>query len=191
MKTWSYAASIVVFAAGSVIVFGQKTKADEQRIDVTFTGGFDLDRRDRGRPVALIAAALGVPDQVFRGAFSHVRPAPAGTEPDQNQVRQNKDALLNALGKYGITNDRLDQVSNYYRYNGSRGEWWPYKLASGYAIVSHGLITKFVITNPGAGYSSAPRVSVPGFPNVTPNVTMSYGRDLRTNGSVASITPPK
>ena len=34
------------------------------------------------RPVVLIAAALGVSSDVFREAFSHVRPAPAGTRPD-------------------------------------------------------------------------------------------------------------
>jgi hypothetical protein len=45
------------------------------KVPVVFSGGHDTVVVDRGRPVVLIAAALGVPDEVFREAFSHVRPA--------------------------------------------------------------------------------------------------------------------
>src|SRR5947209_5523361 len=61
--------------------------AGETRIPVTFAGGHETDPRDRGRPVVLIAAALGVPADVFRAAFRNVTPAPAGREPDPEQVR--------------------------------------------------------------------------------------------------------
>src|SRR5689334_10813701 len=48
---------------------------------VTLTGGHDTDPRDKGRPVVLVAAGLGVTPEVFRDAFSRVTPAPAGREP--------------------------------------------------------------------------------------------------------------
>ena len=56
--------------------------ADGQ-VPLAFAGGHDTDRRDGGRPVALVAAALGVPDQVFRDAFTHVTPAGPGREPSR------------------------------------------------------------------------------------------------------------
>ena len=120
------------------------------RVPVVFSGGHETDPRDRGRPVVLIAAALGVPSDVFREAFRHVRPAPAGTAPDPRQVRENKAALLDALGPYGITNKRLDTVSDYYRYVRRRGKLWPTKPASAYALVREGKIVSFVVTNGGA-----------------------------------------
>jgi hypothetical protein len=98
------------------------TDSPTSEVTVTISGGYDTDPRDKGRPVILIASALGVPEDVFREAFSHVSPAGAGQEPDPAQVNLNKKALLDALGPYGITNDFLDKVSNYYRYNGSAGE---------------------------------------------------------------------
>jgi hypothetical protein len=157
------------------------------RVPVKFSGGHETDRRDRGRPVVLIAAALGVSSDVFREAFSHVRPAPAGSRPSPDQVRKNKDALLNALGPHGVTNDRLDEVSNYYRYVRSRGEMWPTKLAAAHAEVDRGKIVRFVVTKGGSGYSSPPSVSVPGF-DVTTKVELSFGKKLENNGAVAAIT---
>src|SRR5205823_915861 len=114
--------------------------AGETRVAVRFTGGHETDPQDHGRPVALIAAALGVPAEVFRAAFRNVRPAPAGQEPEPGQVRQNKEALLRALGPYGVTNERLDTVSNYYRYNRSRGEMWPTAPATADATVRNGVV---------------------------------------------------
>jgi hypothetical protein len=159
-----------------------------KRVPVTFSGGHETDPRDRGRPVVLIAAALGVPAQVFRDAFSHVRPAPAGTRPSGQQVRQNKDALLKALGPYGVTNDRLDEVSDYYRYVRSRGELWPTKPAVAYAEIERGKIVRFVVTKGGAGYSSPPTVSVPGFEKAAVKVELAFGKKLESNGSIAAIT---
>src|SRR5437016_5075268 len=84
---------------------------DVTRVPVVFNGGHDTDPRDHGRPVVLIAAALGVKPEVFREAFSHVHPAgPGSGGPTDAEARKNKAALMSALGKYGITNDRLDTV---------------------------------------------------------------------------------
>ena len=161
--------------------------ASTTRVPVVFSGGHETDPRDRGRPVVLIAAALGVPADVFREAFSHVRPAPAGTAPDPRQVRDNKAALLDALGPYGITNERLDTVSDYYRYVRRRGKLWPTKPASAYALVRDGKITSFVVTNGGSGYTSSPTVTVPNFEGATAKVELSFSKQFAKNGSVASI----
>src|SRR6476620_10797851 len=100
-------------------------EAPTTRVPIVFSGGHETDPRDRGRPVILIASALGVPPEVFREAFSHVHPAPPGRGPTPEEARRNKDALLGALSKYGVTNERLDEVSNYYRYRRDHGELWP------------------------------------------------------------------
>ncbi len=173
---------MIFVAATPLLGLGSQTKTPT----VTITGGYETDPRDRGRPVVLIAAGLGVPSDVFREAFSHVRPAPAGEAPDPEQVRRNKGELMSALAKYGVSNESLDRVSNYYRYNRSRGEWWPYRAAKVEAIFSHGTVTGFKIVDPGAGYSSPPTITVAGS-NVTTVVTLAFGRDLAKNGSIASI----
>jgi hypothetical protein len=157
------------------------------RVPVVFSGGHETDPRDRGRPVVLIAAALGVPSNVFREAFSHVRPAPAGTRPDPEQVRRNKEALMDALEKYGVTNDRLDEVSNYYRYVRRRGELWKTRPAAAYALVKDGKVTSVMITNGGSGYSSPPTVTVHDVPGFEAEVKLAFSKQLNKNGSVASI----
>lgn len=163
-------------------------RAQEARVAVVFTGGYETDPHDRGRPVVLIAAALGVPSEVFRAAFRNVRPAPAGQEPDPEQVRRNKDALLNALGGYGVTNERLDTVSNYYRYNGRRGEMWRHRPAAAYATVRDGKVTGFTLTDPGAGYSSPPQVTLPGMERLGIAATLAYGPEFDKNGSIKALT---
>jgi hypothetical protein len=157
------------------------------QVAVVFSGGYETDPRDRGRPVILIAAALNVSADIFREAFSHVKPAPAGQQPDPDQVRKNKEALMNALEPYGVTDDRLNTVSNYYRYNRSRGEMWRTTPAAAMAVVRNGVVTGVVITNPGSGYSSPPVVSVPGMPQLTITVKLSYGTDFTKNGSIQEI----
>src|SRR5437588_6288417 len=99
---------------------GAAAGADEMRVPVTFTGGHEIDPRDHGRPVALIAAALGVKPEIFRDAFSRVTPAKNG-KPTGDEARRNKEILMKALGPHGITNERLDEVSNYYRYQPQKG----------------------------------------------------------------------
>lgn len=162
--------------------------ASAKTVPVVISGGHETDPRDRGRPVVLIAGALGVSTDVFREAFSRVHPAPAGTEPDGRQVRDNKANLLAVLGRYGVTNDRLDEVSNYYRYVRSRGEMWPTKPAVAYAQVEKGTVVKIVITSSGSGYSSSPIVTIPSFPGVKYQAQLSFGRDLEQNGKVSAIT---
>lgn len=166
----------------------ENATADGTRVAVAFEGGYETDPQDRGRPVVLVAAGLGVPPEVFRKAFSNVRPAPAGQEPDPAQVRKNKSALMDALAPYGVTNDRLDTVSNYYRYRRDRDELWRNTPATAVAIVRDGVVTGFDVTHPGAGYSSPPTVSVTGFPNVKATVKLRFDTDLEKNGSIKEIT---
>jgi hypothetical protein len=180
-----------IFLAAMVLSAAPTLRAQsdsKSRVPLVFSGGHETDPRDCGRPVALIAAALGVPSDVFREAFSHVRPAPAGTEPDPRQERANKDALMDALGKYNVTNRRLDTVSNYYRYVRRRGELWPTKAAKGYAVVENGKITSFVITNGGSGYSSPPTVSIPKMGRVSAKVELSFSKTFEKNGAVSAVT---
>jgi hypothetical protein len=151
------------------------------------TGGHATDPRDNGRPVVLIAAALGVPTEVFRGSFSAVSPAAAGEEPDPAQVQANKAALLRVLAPYGVTNERLDEVSDYYRYNGSAGEVWRRSAATARAVVRNGRVVSVRIVRAGAGYSSTPRVLLAGYPKVKVRATIAYGTDLATNGRVAKL----
>ncbi len=63
---------------------------------VQISGGHDIGKNDFGRPVALIAAALGVKPDVFREAFSGVTPA-RGRGPTGDEARKNK-AALRSLG---------------------------------------------------------------------------------------------
>ncbi len=148
---------------------------------VTITGGLTTDPVDGGRPVVLVAAALGVPTEVFREAFSGVTPAGAGNDVSDERALANKAALLRVLAPYGISNGQLDAASNFYRYNGSAGESWPHEPAT--ATVSNGVVT---ITNAGYGYSSAPTVTLS--TGQTATATLAFGTDTATNGSIASIT---
>ena len=156
-------------------------------IRVTITGGHDTDPRDGGRPVVLIAAALGVPTEVFRTAFSGVTPA-KGSAPEDGQVHLNKAALLEVLGPYGITNDQLDRVSNQYRYLAAANQMWASRPAAARAVVVDGKVVGIEVTDPGAGYSSRPIVTVTGADGVTATPTVAYGTDTTTNGSIAKIT---
>lgn len=164
------------------------SSASESQVPVVFSGGHETEPKDRGRPVILIAAALGVPSEVFREAFRHVHPAPAGTEPDPQQARDNKTALMTALNRYEVTNERLDTVSNYYRYVRSRNALWPTKPAAAYAVIQDGVITKFVVTSGGSGYSSPPIVSVPGVLGASGQAQLTFSRSFDKNGAVGSIT---
>jgi len=178
------AAFLLLMMAGAA--FAQAGSAPE-RLDLVFSGGHDTDPRDHGRPVVLIAAALGVSPEVFREAFSHVTPAPGGTEPVPGQRERNKEALMKALSPYGVTNERLNQVSDYYRYSRERGdELWKAVPAAGYATLRNDVVTGVVITNAGAGYTSEPVVSVAGRSGVKISVKLAFGADLKKNGSVMS-----
>ena len=49
------------------------------------------------------------------------------------------------------------------------------------------MITGFDIINPGSGYSSAPQISVPGYPGVSATATLTFGPDFANNGSINAI----
>lgn len=152
-----------------------------------FNGGYETDPRDHGRPVKLIAAALGVEAQVFRDAFSNVNPAQNGA-PTEARARTNKKVLLDALSKHGVTNERLDEVSNYYRYQPGRGNLWKHTPASATAIIKEGKVTGFEITNAGSGYLTPPTVTVAGHPDLRVKATLEFSKEFRTNGSIKSLT---
>lgn len=162
------------------------------RVAVVFSGGHDTEAADRGRPVMLIAAALGVKPEVFRAAFSHVHPAgPGSGGPTEAEARANKAALLGALGSYGVTNERLDAVSDFYRYPPGRGGLWKNTPASANALVKDGVVVGYEVTDGGAGYTTAPTVSVPGIKaTVAPTVEIRFGKDLPSNGVVSALRLP-
>jgi hypothetical protein len=158
----------------------------EMKVPITITGGHETDPQDRGRPVVLVAAALGVKTEVFREAFRGVTPARGG-RPSPEQARANKEALMRVLKPHGITNDRLDEVSNYYRYQPQRGELWKTTPASAYALVENGQIKRIVVTTPGSGYSSSPKLTLQGMANVPLKATLHFEKDLQKNGSISKI----
>lgn len=165
---------------------------DVKRVPVKFTGGYDTDPRDKGRPVVLVAGALGVKPEVFRDAFSRVHPAgPGSGGPTEAEARKNKEALMSVLGKYGITNDRLDTVSNRYRYMKSKGEMWKSRPATANALVKDGAVVGYEIVNAGYGYSSAPTITVPSVSNAKAKVELAFDKDFEKNGSISAITVPK
>ncbi|MEO6848401.1 MAG: hypothetical protein ABI443_11965 [Chthoniobacterales bacterium] len=187
MKLPALVFTVVALASFTALAQPVKPADTITRIPVVFSGGHDTDPQDRGRPVVLVASALGVPSEVFRKAFSHVHPARGGQEPEPEQVRANKTALMSALGKYGVTNERLDEVSNYYRYPPGRGELWKNKSAVANALVQNGKVTSYEIISGGAGYSSAPTVSVPKI-HASATAKIIFTKDLATNGCVTAIT---
>jgi hypothetical protein len=161
---------------------------DVRQVPVVITGGYETDPRDRGRPVILVASALGVTADVFRAAFSKVHPAGPGRHPTDEEARANKQVLMAALGPYGVTDDRLNEVSNYYRYRRESGELWRHTPAAGYATVDHGKMTGITITDAGSGYSSPPVVSIPGMEQVPLAAELHFDTDFQKNGSIGKIT---
>ena len=160
----------------------QESKLDSLGVnEVGFAGGNELDSRDGGRPVKLIAAALNVTDQVFRNAFCGVTPAMNGG-PTRALAQANKKILLDALGKHGVTNERLDEVSNFYRYRPQDGESWNHSPAIAKAIVESGKVTGFEIIEPGYSYSSPPKAKLGGFPELILEVKIEFSIDLKQNG---------
>jgi hypothetical protein len=154
---------------------------------VRFVNGFETDPRDHGRPVQLIGAALGVSPDIFRAAFSRVIPAGPGP-PTPFRTRANKKVLMDALAKHGVTNERLDEASDYYRYRPQSGELWTHTPATATAILQHGNITGFKITNTGSGYNTAPAIQVNGFDDLKIKATIEFGTDLKTNGKITALT---
>ena len=162
-----------------------------QRVPVVFSEGHDTDRRDHGRPVVLVASALGVTPDVFRDAFSHVHPAgPGSGGPTDAEARANKAALMSALGKFGVTDERLNEASNFYRYPPGSRDLWRHKEAVANALVQNGVVTGYEIVSGGYGYTTPPSVTVPNVNGPVPKVELSFGKDFHTNGSVSAIKVP-
>jgi hypothetical protein len=158
----------------------------ENEVPLVFSGGHEIAKGDFGRPVPLIAAALEVQPDEFRKAFSGVTPA-KGRGPSGDEARKNKSALMKVLKPLGVTNDRLDEVSNYYRFRPQNGELWKTSAAKGYAVVEDGKVKKVVITEAGSGYCSSPKVTIRGMDEVSLEITLHFDRELKKNGSVEKI----
>lgn len=156
------------------------------QVSVIFADGHEIWDNDYGRPVVLMAAALGVTPDQFREAFSGVTPA-RGRGPTGDEQRKNKQALMKVLGPLGVTNERMDEVANYYRFRPQEGELWPTTEAKAYAVVKDGTIERVVVTESGSGYSSPPGVSVKGFEHVALGATLKFDKDLKKNGGVESV----
>jgi hypothetical protein len=95
---------------------------------------------------------------------------------------------MDGLGKYGITNDRINTVSNFYRYAAWEGGIWRNKPAVANALVKDGAIIGYEITYGGYGYTTPPTVSVPGLDGTLAKVELSFGKEFETNGAVSAIT---
>ena len=176
----------LVFALAVTGVLCGTAHAAETQVPVTFSGGHETDPKDGGRPVVLVAAALGVKPEVFREAFSGVTPARGG-KPSEDEARRNKEALMRVLKPHGVTNDRLDEVSNYYRYQPQKGELWKTTPAKAYAVVEDDKVKRVVVTDPGSGYSMPPKALVQGMEKVGLKVTVQFSKDLKRNGAIGSV----
>jgi len=185
----SVAVAATLLAGNSAFAEPKELPAGVTRVPVVFSGGHDTEGVDHGRPVILIANALGVKPEVFRETFSHVHPAgPGKGGPTDAEARKNKEALMAGLGKYGITNERINEVSNFYRYASWEGGIWKNTPATANALVKNGAVIGYEITNAGAGYTTPPSVSVPNTKAAPPKVELSFGKDFQTNGSISAIT---
>lgn len=165
---------------------GTGNAAEEEKVPLVFSGGHEIGRGDYGRPVPLIAAGLGVKPEEFRAAFSRVTPA-KGRGPSRDEAQKNKASLMKVLEPLGVTNERLDEVSDYYRFQPQKGELWKATPARGYAVVEKGKVQKIVITEAGSGYSSPPSVTITGMKKIRLGATLHFDQDLKKNGSVESV----
>src|SRR4051812_25461765 len=88
------AAASVLFIAAPHASAQAPVSTGTVKVPVVFSEGHDTDPRDRGRPVVLVAGALGVAPEVFREAFSGVHPAgPNSGGPTHEEAQKNKAAL--------------------------------------------------------------------------------------------------
>jgi hypothetical protein len=154
--------------------------------DVVISGGLDTDPQDHGRPVVLIGNALGVTPEIFRDAFSGVTPAKDGP-PSSSHARANKKVLMDALEPHGVTNDRLDEVSNYYRYRPQNDEIWTFVPAKAKAIVQNGEVVDIEILEPGSGYTTPPKITIVGHEDTEVTAEIEFSTKLSENGRISSL----
>jgi hypothetical protein len=173
-------------AKGATRVGKADVKKVERNMPVTFSGGHEIGRNDFGRPVGLMAAALGVKPEVFRQAFGGVTPA-RGRGPTGAEQRRNKEALMRVLAPHGVTNERMDEVADHYRFRPQDGELWPTKPAKAHAMVSGGKVVRIVVDEPGWGYSSPPQATVEGFEDLELEAVLGYSKDFKKNGAIAGV----
>lgn len=170
----------------AMMAYPPSARAGAREVPLTFSGGHALGEGDFGRPINLMAAGLGVKPEQFREAFSGVTPA-KGRPPTRDEERRNKAALMKVLKPLGVTNERMDQVANYYRFRPQEGELWPTTPAKGYAVVEDGRVKKVVVTEAGSGYNTPPEVTVAGVEAVRLRARLSFGKELKKNGGVAGV----
>jgi hypothetical protein len=161
-------------------------QAAPRTVRVSLSGGFEVRSNDYGRPVPLYASMLGVTPDVFRQAFSGVNPD-AEHDPSGEEQRANKEALLEVLAPYGVTNEELDRVANYYRFDSTKGETWPQRPARARARVVRGKVVSIRVIDPGVGYTYRPDVSVPGFPKLRVSAKLAFTDEFDTNGHIRRI----
>jgi hypothetical protein len=184
--SWSTALACLGTLSFLIGVAAGTGQAAETKMPLVFSGGHEIGKNDYGRPVLLIAAALDVKPDEFRKAFSGVTPA-KGRAPSGDEARKNKQALMAVLGPLGVTNDRLDAVSNHYRFRPQQGELWPTAPAKGHAVVENGIVKKVVVTEAGSGYHSPPQVTIQGMERVTLKAVLHFDKEFKKNGSVEAV----
>lgn len=173
--------------AASACTASSRAPGASHVVAVTLTGGFEIGANDYGRPVPLYASMLGVTPDVFRRAFSGVHPD-AAHDPTSAQQQDNKTALMSVLAAYHVSNDQLDRVANYYRFNSAAGQTWPHRQARVEAVVTNGTVTSVRVLDGGAGYTAAPTVVIKDLPSVTAVAHVVFTTDFATNGHIAAIT---
>jgi len=52
-------------------------------------------------------------------------------------------------------------------------------------------VNELKIVRPGSGYSSEPKISIIGYENLNIKTTLRFTSDLKTNGSLASVSIDK
>src|SRR5258708_22555679 len=99
MKFLPLSTALVITTLGALVAqAADGPTGSVTRVPVVFSEGHDTDPRDRGRPVVLVAGALGVAPEVFREAFSHVHPAgPDSGGPTEGEARAHKAPPIPAL----------------------------------------------------------------------------------------------
>ena len=95
---------------------------------------------------------------------------------------------MRVLEPHGVTNERMDEVADYYRFRPQDGELWPTRSAKAEAIVVDGKVQRVDVTDGGSGYCSPPAATIAGYPKLTLGVQLSFDDDLENNGVVSGVT---